>query len=135
MIFQFVLSDGLTVQSLATILFGGVRLATQVPHQRADVSYHLCRYLSMQQHDVCIFSISIHFPSSQALEWQQFPISGMLIIGKLRRQGFVLPPRNLTRTLGSRGDTRGRLRMPCASMAMSCASLQMNLFSSPRKRS
>lgn len=59
----------------------------------------------------------------------------MLITGKLRGQVSYFPPQNLTRTLGSRGDTRGQLRMPCASMAMSFASLPTSLFSSLLKRS
>ena len=83
-----VLSDGLTVQSLATIIFFAVSLAIQEPPQRANVSYQTCRYLSTQQHDVCIFYISILFPNSQAHEWQPSPMSGMLITGKLRGQVF-----------------------------------------------
>ena len=98
------------------------------------VAYDSYRYLSTQQHDVCIFFISIRFPSSQAHESQPSPIFGMLITGKFRSQVFS-SPQDLMRPLGFRGDTRGRLRMPCASMAMSCASLQTSLFSSARKRS
>ena len=109
--------------------------SNQVSPQPARVSYDSYRYLSMQQHDVCIFSISIRSPSSPAHVWQPSPISGMLITGKLRGQIFHFYPQHLTRPLGFRGDTRGRLRMPCVNMVMSCVSLPMNLFSLPRKRS
>ncbi|KAL9044703.1 MAG: hypothetical protein Q9214_002179 [Letrouitia sp. 1 TL-2023] len=58
----------------------------------------LAAFLSMQQHVVCIFSISIRFPNSQAHEWQPYPIFGMLITGRypwaiedaLRKYGDVV---------------------------------------------
>ena len=107
----------------------------QVSPQPARVSYDSYRYLSIQQHDVCIFSISIRSLSSPAHVWQPSPISAMLITGKLRGQIFHFHPQHLTRHLGFPGDTRGRLRMPCVNMVMSCVSLPMNLFYLPRKRS
>ena len=107
----------------------------QVYPQPAKVSHNIDRYLFTQQHDVCIFSISIRSPDSPAHVWQPSLISGMLITGKVRGQTFHFPPQDLTRPLGFRGETRGRLRMPYVSMVMFCASLPMSSFSSPRKRS
>lgn len=107
----------------------------QISSQPAKESHDSYRYQSTQQYDVYIFSTSIRFPRSQAHESQRSPISGMLITGKSRGQVFYFPPQNLTCPLGSPGDTRGRSRMPSVTMAMSCASLPMSLFSSPHKRS
>ena len=107
----------------------------KVSPQPARKSYGIYRYLSMQPHDVCIFSIFIRSPSFPAHVWQPSPISGMLITGKLRGQIFHFHPQDLTRPLGFRGDTHGQLRTPCVNMGMSCVSLLMILFSSPRKRS
>ena len=118
---------------LQPLFFAGYVSQPSISSAR-KVSYDSYRYLSTQQHDVYIFFISIRFPSSQAHESQPSPISGMLITGKFWGQVFS-SPQDLMRPLGYRGDTRGPLRMLCASMAMSCVSLPTSLFSSARKRS
>jgi hypothetical protein len=135
MVFQLVLSHGLTVQSLVTIIFGGVSLATE-PLLNAQtclikpVDIFLCS---------STMSLSALFPSpfqvSRPTGGSRLEYLVCLSLVSYRAKYSTSLLQNLTCILGSQEDTRGRLRMPCASMAMSFASLLTSLFSSPRKLS
>jgi hypothetical protein len=132
MVFQLVLSHGLTVQSLVTIIFGGVSLVTksllnaQTLIKPIDISL---RSSTMSLSALFPSAFQVSRPTSGSC--LQYLVCLSLVSHRAKYSASLI--RNLTCALGSRGDTRERLRMPYASMAMSFASLPTSLFSSPRK--
>ena len=137
MVFQHVLSGGLTVQSFATIIFGSASLTTKYILNTQTCLTKLAD-ISLRSNTMSVSSLfppTFQISRSTGGSRLQCLVCVPLVSNKANLLSSLRTGSDLTRTRGFQGDTRGRSRTLFEGMVMSYASLPTNLSSSPRKRS